>query len=141
MSDIQTLQQGDVISFSLVVSGVITDEYTNVIYDSTVGYDVARSIDTSIPEKHANLYPFFKDKVSVNSPKAYNYIAVKLNTLTNKLAIIGIPWIQESTLKNTSTESKFVYLINFEESKRPALETFLKNANIAYVFSDTPITE
>lgn len=139
MADVSSLKRGDVVSFSLVRSGIISDDFTSVVIDSVnVGYELASFADNSINEKHSNLYPFFKDKVNnVNSPSIYTYIVVKANNLTNKLIIVGAPWILESSLKSSSTQDKLLHLYNFEEGKKASLETFLKNANISYAFSET----
>lgn len=136
MATVDQLKDGDIVSFSLIRSGIISDSFSSVIVDSIVSYDLAVRLDTSINEKHSNLYPFFKDKVNnINDPSNYRYLVVRANALTNKLMIVGIPWIQESSLKSTSTKDELLHLYNFEESKRPSLETFLKNANISYAFS------
>lgn len=137
MAKIIDLKRGDVVSFDIVRAGII-DEYSNVVVEAEgVGYDLAALVDSSIAERHYNLYPYFKDKVNnVNDPSAYNYLIVKANPLTNKLMAVGEPWIQESTLKSTSTKDVTLILQNFEEGKRASLETFLKNAKITYVLSE-----
>lgn len=137
MANVADLQRGDIITFNLVRSGVL-DDYTNVTVETAlVGYDLAVLVDSSIPEKHYNLYPYFKDAVNnVNDPSAYTYLVLKPNDLTNKLVAVGAPWIQESTLKITSTKDLTLILQNFEQGKKASLETFLKNAKIAYVISE-----
>lgn len=136
MSLLDELKGGERISFSLVKSGIVGGTYTSVLVDSVAGYSTARAISTDLASKHANLYPFFKDKVdNINDASKYKYLIIKPNDLSEQLIAIGIPWINESTVKSASTETVRLELYNFEEYKRPALESFLKNAGISYAFS------
>lgn len=138
MADIQSLKRGDTVSFSLVRQGIITDSFDSVIVDTVnAGYDLVSLVDTSLNEKHANLYPFFKNKVdNVNNPNAYAYLVVKTSNLSNRPIIVGIPWIEESSLRSTSTNTLVLTLHQFEEGKRPSLETYLKNAKISYSIAE-----
>lgn len=137
MSLLDEVKRGDRITFSLVKAGIAGDVFTSVFVDSRAGYATARSISTDLGSKHANLYPFFKDKVdNVNDPSKYEYLIIQPNDLSQSLIAIGIPWINETTVKSAATKTLRLDLLNFEEYKRPSLETFLKNANIPYVISD-----
>ena len=138
MSKLDQITKGDRITFSLVRAGIAGDTFINVLVDSgTTGYGTARLISTDLNNKHANLYAFFKEKVNnINDPSAYDYIVIKPNDLKEEYIAIGKPWINEDSIVTSQTNNVIVELYNFEEFKRPSLETLLKNANISYAFSD-----
>lgn len=137
MSLLDEVKRGDRITFSLVKAGIVGDTYTSVLVDSRAGYATAAHISTDLGSKHANLYPFFKDKVDgINDASKYEYLIIQPNELSQSLIAIGIPWINEATVKSAATKTLRLDLLNFEEYKRPALETFLNNAKISYVLSD-----
>lgn len=137
MSLLDTIKSGDRITFSMVKSGIAGDTFTNVLVDTVASYGTATRVTTDINNKHANLYPFFKDKVNnINDASKYSYIVIKPNDLTEELLAIGIPWINEDSVKMSETKTVRLELFLFEEYKRASLETFLKNANIKYAFSD-----
>lgn len=137
MSLLDTVARGDRISFSLVRAGIAGDNFNNVLIDGVnIGYGTARLISTDLNSKHANLYPFFKDKVNdINDPSAYEYIIIKPNDTKEEYIAIGLPWINEDSVRSASTKNIKLELYNFEEYKRPSLITFLENANIKYAFS------
>lgn len=137
MSILDTVERGDRITFSLVRAGIAGDTFTNVLVDSKAGYGTARLVSTDLNNKHANLFAFFKESVdNVNDPSAYSYLIIKPNDLKEEYVAIGIPWINEASVKIADTKNVSLELFNFEEYKRPALITFLENANIKYAFSD-----
>ena len=137
MSILDTVEPGDRITFSLVRAGIAGGTFTNVLVDSKAGYGTARLVSTDLNNKHANLFAFFKDKVdNVNDPASYRYIIIKPNDLKEDLVAIGIPWINEDSVKVGEAKNIKLELYNFEEYKRPALITFLENANIKYAFSE-----
>lgn len=136
MSKIDEIKKGDKISFSLVKAGIIGDDFIDVTVDSVnAGYDTARIVDPSLASKHANFYPYFKDKVdNVNDPNVYDYIIVKPFPNESKIIAIGIPWINDSTLKTSETRKAIITIPHFEEYKRNSIETFFNNLNVQYSF-------
>lgn len=138
MSKIVQLRSGDIITFSMIKSGIFGDVYSSVVVDSIIGYDVARLIDNGVNEKHANFYTFFKDTVNnINDPSVYQYLALKPDSTKNTIIVIGGPWINQDSIKISKTQDVTLHLHNFEEYKRASLETFLANANISYTFDKT----
>ena len=138
MSLIDDLKGGERVTFSMIKSGIAGDTYTGVLVDSTAGYATAKRISTDINSKHANFFSFIKDKVdNINDPSAYRYLIIQPSDLSEQVIAIGIPWINEATFKSAETKTVGMELYNFEEYKRPSLETFLKNAGIKYAFTDS----
>lgn len=138
MSVLDNVKRGDRLTFTLVRSGIAGDSFNNVLVDSSLaGYSTARLVSTDVGSKHANLFPFFKDKVDgINDPSKYLYVVIKPNDLKEELIAVGIPWINEDSVKINQSKNLKLELTNFEEYKRPSLETYLKNAGISYIISE-----
>lgn len=60
--------------------------------------EVARAQGFNTAEMHAQVYPFIPAEVGCpDDPSAYDYALIK--TQTGEKAILGIPWIKESSIQ------------------------------------------
>ena len=130
------IKEGDKISFSVVRSGILGDSFSDMLVDTVASYDVARYLDNNLNIKHKNLFPFFKEKVdNIDNPANYKYLILKSDITVSTPIVIGLPWIEDSSLKLSVTRKAVIEMANFEEYKRASLETFLNNAGIKYVLT------
>lgn len=136
MSSNLMLKKDDIINFDMIRPGIFGDQYKGAIVDGIIGFNSARYIDPEIFQKHANFYPFFKDKVdNVDDPQVYDYLSLRLNKMDPKLTIIGIPWINQDTLKTIQSRHATVIIQHFQEFHRAPLNDFLKNLNVTYTLT------
>lgn len=135
MSTIDTIKKDDIINFDMIQPGIFGDQYKAAIVTSIAPYTLAKLVDPSIDVKHANFYPFFKDKVdNVNSPSVYNYFILQLDKTKSDLIAIGFPWINVDSLKTIQTRQATVIIRNFQEWHRAPLLDFLASMNAPYTF-------
>lgn len=98
MVNFDDIENGDLISFQLIKSGLIDATFKGVIVQGIVNYSVAVCSDSELIVKHNTLYPYFTNKENYNNPNKYQYIIVQDGT-SGKLTPIGLPWINQSTLE------------------------------------------
>lgn len=133
MTDIATIKKGDIINFDMISPGIFGDQYKGAIVSSVADFNTARIIDPDIQLKHANFYPFFKDKVdNVNDPSKYDYFILQLDVTKSDLIVIGFPWINEDSLKAITTREATIVIRQFQEYHRAPLMDFLTNLNVSY---------
>lgn len=128
---------GDVVSFKLVQANIINNDYTNVTVLGNVLYDVARSSDSELRNKHLNLFPYFKDKVnSVDDPNyASGYLIVRLSN--GVLSPVGVPWINEDTFEVISGESRVYTFPTWKSRYEASLHDLLANLGATYSYTST----
>ncbi|QZA70543.1 hypothetical protein AH04_60 [Erwinia phage AH04] len=135
MTDIALIKKDDIINFDMIAPGIYGDQYKAALVSGIVDYNTARLIDPSIDVKHANFYPFFKDKVdNVNSPSIYNYFILQLDKTKSNLVVIGFPWINVDSLVTITTRNATVLIQNFQEWQRAPLVDFLNSLNVTYTY-------
>lgn len=118
------LKNSDIVSFQLVQSGIVGDERVEVKVTGVVSYAIARMIDTSIAIKHANLYPYFKDKVeNVDDPSVYQYLTLEASN--GSVEVVGLPWINDSTLTIIDGRTATLQISNWREEFRGPIRTFM----------------
>lgn len=133
MTDITLIKKDDLINFDMIAPGIAGDQYKSALVNGIVPYTVARQLDSSIDEKHANFYPFFKDAVdNVDSPSIYNYFILQLDKTKPDLTIIGFPWINADSLVTVTTRTATIIIQAFQEWQRPPLLDFLNSLNAKY---------
>lgn len=137
--DISLIKDGDIVNFDMIRSGIFGDQYKGAIVSAICDYNTARIVDPDINAKHANFYPFFRDKVdNVDNPTIYKYMILQLDKTVSKLVVIGFPWINQDSLKTIESRYATVIVQNFQEYHRAPLKDFLENLGVTYqlVISD-----
>ena len=133
MTDINLIKKDDIINFDMITPGIYGDQYKAALVAGVVPYNLAKLVDPSIDVKHANFYPFFKDKVdNVNSPDIYNYFILQLDKTKSDLIAIGFPWINADSLTTITTRYATVIIQNFQEWQRAPLVDCLNSLNVNY---------
>jgi hypothetical protein len=126
--------RGDIVTFQLVKNGIIGDDRVDVKVDGLMQYSTARLIDPQLAIKHKNLYSYFKDKVqNVDDPSVYGYLA--LIGRNDKLEVIGIPWINDSTFQLIDGRNANIVCTNWREDFRAPLQTFMQSLGAAYTIT------
>lgn len=125
--------KGDIVSFQLVVTNINGGERLDVTVDAVkIGYSTAIFVDSQLNAKHANLYPYFKDKVKgVNDPAAYDYLVVKGRN--GQLEAIGIPWILDSSFKIIEGRRCTITIENWQEGWDAPARTFFAGLGASIV--------
>lgn len=133
MASLKTLKKGDIVNFDMIRPGIFGDQYKSAIISSISDFNVARLVDPDVAQKHANLYPFFKDKVdNVDNPAIYDYLILQLDKTKPNLIAIGFPWINEDSLKTISSRQATIIIREFQEYHRAPLTDFLEGLNVDY---------
>jgi hypothetical protein len=135
MTDIKLIKKDDIINFDMITPGIYGDQYKAALVSSIAPYSLARLIDPSIDAKHANFYPFFKDKVdNVDKPDIYNYFVLQLDKTKSDFIVIGFPWINTDSLTTISSRAATLIIQNFQEWQRAPLIDFMNSLNVGYTF-------
>jgi hypothetical protein len=126
--------RGDIVSFQLVKNGINGGDRIDVKVDGILQYATARMIDPQLAIKHKNLFPYFQDKVgNVDDPNTYGYLA--LLGRNDKLEIIGIPWINDSTFQLIDGRNANLVVTNWREDFRSPLATFMQSIGASYTLT------
>lgn len=134
MAKVKEIQNGDIIDFQLVKNGINGDDRVSVKVSGIMGFEAARLIDTELHVKHTALFPYFRDKVGgVDDPTRYNYLIVK--DINERLEVIGLPWINEATLKIVDGRNAYITINNWREEFRGPLNTFMAGLGASFVMN------
>jgi len=126
--------RGDIVSFQLVKNGINGGDRVDVKVDGIVQYATARLIDPQLAIKHKNLFAYFKDKVgNVDDPNAYGYLV--LIGRNDKMEVIGVPWINDSTFQLIDGRNANMVVTNWREDFRAPLATFMQSIGAAYTLT------
>ena len=98
MSKLKDVLNNDLISFTLVKSGIIGSGFSNVLVQGMVNYSVAMMVDPEIIVKHNALFPYFGDKDNNSNPNDYEFLMIKDDT-NGKLFAIGVTWINDASVE------------------------------------------
>lgn len=134
MAKINEVNKGDIIDFQLVQNGIHGDDRVGVKVVGIVTYEVARSIDTELYQKHVALFPYFRDKVGdVDDVTRYDFILV--SDVEGGIEVIGTPWVNESTLKIIDGRNAYININNWREEFRAPVLTFLAGLGASYTMN------
>jgi len=100
------LNVGNTVSFQVYPSVFLGTQFKDVVVQSIINAETARLLGFDFVSMHANVYPTLPAGQVPDNPTQYNYLLVKMPA--GQMQIVGIPWIDESTI--TSRVSTSVYL-------------------------------
>lgn len=126
----------DIVDFKYIRAGVIGDEERGaVIIAPELDFQAARLISPEIVVKHANLFPYFSDKVNQNNdPAAYRYFLIRRPN--DSVEVIGYPWVNEDTFKTVSGRTRIYNLSNFSEKMAGPISKLFADLGVSYTFND-----
>ncbi len=113
-----------------VFPNIIKDDFTDVKILSVLNYEAASGYN--LAEMHARVYPTLPAGVP-NDYRAYDYLMIRFPN--EKIDVIGIPWIDETSVAIHSTTDINVTIRGKGVSDIPLLRTILA----ANGFLDTDI--
>lgn len=90
-------QVGDVISFDVHVSGVLTQDYDNVTVKGLIPAESCDKYGYDVYALHAQIYRMIPQGTMEDNPDSYPYLLVK--TLDEQWKVVGLPWINADTIR------------------------------------------
>lgn len=105
-----TLELKKSYNFDLHPSAILGGDYKNVLVMSIMDYETALAFQ-DVAALHAQVYPTLPQDVP-DDPSKYNYVKVRTAIGTT---ILGIPWIDESTIVEV-TKSRHIVTIEDTDS-------------------------
>ena len=97
---------GDVISFDVHVTGVLTQDYDNVRVQGIVPAKACANYGYDVYALHAQIFRMIPSGTMQDDPESYQYLLVE--TLDNQWKIVGLPWINQETIRvHTQTSAIF----------------------------------
>lgn len=126
----------DIVDFKYTRAGIIGDEERGcVIISPEMSFQAARLIAPEIVVKHANLFPYFADKVNQNNdPGAYSYFLIRRPN--DSVEVIGYPWVNEDTFKTVAGRIRIYNLSNFSEKMAGPIAKLLADLGCTYTYND-----
>lgn len=134
MTDINDIQNDDLISFQLIKSGIMDSSFKSMIFHGMVSYNVAILSDSEIIVKHNTLYPYFTDKDSNSNPQYYKYLMVQ-DTSTSKLMPIGVPWINPHTLEILTNATWHIEISSMNVKQQNYIEDIVNRLGCPFVIT------
>lgn len=97
MDILSNLRIGDEVSFELRVSSVLGQNYDHVKVVGIVPANACHYFGSDVYAIHEQVFKLLPDGSVKNDPESYQYILVE--DLNGQKRVIGLPWINESTIK------------------------------------------
>jgi len=94
-------QVGTVYSFSVYAANVLGTDFQNVTVEAILNADIAQRLGLDIQALQALIYPYVPSMPT--DPTQFNYIQVL--TAAGNLTILGMPWIDETTITVVSGQT------------------------------------
>lgn len=114
---------GDTISFQVYPSVFLGTQFNDVVVQSVINAETARLLGYDYVSMHANVYPTLPEGEVPDNPTQYNYLLVKMPSGQSQL--VGVPWIDESTVSSRSTTSVYLEVPGAGTSNVQAIITAL----------------
>lgn len=117
-------QLGSMYSFSTFDPTYLGNDYTNVKLLAIMDADTANRNGLDIYSSHAIVYPSIPDPVKPpNDPTQYNYIQIA--TQAGDRVILGMAWIDETTITSAVTTSATAVIGNVTVTDLPKIKQIL----------------
>lgn len=110
-----------VYSFVLYPATVIRGDFTDVTIMAMMDYETALTL-ADIPAVHANVFPYLPSGTP-NDPSQYDYVKVKLSS--GLITVLGIPWINESTITLVQSLSATILIEGVSNNDGPRIRDAL----------------
>ena len=116
-----------VYNFNVYPATILGSDFNNVTVMSVIGpEDAAREID--IYAMHAQVYPYLSGVP--NDPTAYDYVRIK--TPAGNTIILGLTWINQSTIVKVTSPTVTVTLTGISPTEIQRLKNILALNNLGY---------
>lgn len=127
-----------VYSFILYPATVIRGDFSNLTIMATMDYESALQLG-DIPAVHANVFPYLPAGTP-NDPSQYDYVKVKLSS--GIVTVLGMPWINQSTIELVQSLSATVVIEGVSNSDGPRIrDALVQNGynNLTITINGVPV--
>lgn len=115
-------------SFSVYPSALFGTDFGQCRVLSVMDADTAQRSGLDIVAKHVQVKPSIPDSVGMpNDPFAYDYIQIL--TPSNTRVILGIPWIDESTIQVVTSQTATAVISGITAADLPIIKQALAMNN------------
>lgn len=87
----------DIVSFETYVGAILPNDYDHVKVMGVIPAEDCHRYGFDAYATHAQIYPLLPSGIAEDDPESYDYL--RLQTQTGEQRIVGIPWINTSTIK------------------------------------------
>jgi hypothetical protein len=126
-------QIGQVISFDVYPAAILGNSFEYVTVLAIMDQSTANGIIDTVGN-HIKMYPYLKPQGTPNDASQYNYI--KVRTQSGAITALGMPWINESTIKVWTSQTITAVITGVTASDIPAVQ----NALISNGFPNISVT-
>lgn len=116
------LEQRRVYNFEVYPVSFLGNDWKNVTVKAIMDFESACR-EADVVAAHAQYYSSFSSTGVANDPSSYDYIKVK--TSAGNTAILGIPWINASTISLVGAQQMKILLDNRVASDIPKVQAAL----------------
>lgn len=127
MSNLETVQRGDQISFDVYPSAIIGQSYNGMQVMAFLDPETAAAFE-DIASLHAQVYPTLPGGTP-NDAYQYNYI--RLKNASGQTVIVGEPWIVDATIEIDGTETWAFKVSNITPSQKTDIVNILASRGYA----------
>lgn len=88
---------GDTISFEVHASAILLQDYDNVKVMGEIPAELCDRFGFDAYATHAQIYRLVPEGTMEDDPESYSYLLLK--TVNGQFRVIGLPWINTSTIR------------------------------------------
>jgi hypothetical protein len=119
---------GKTYSFAVYPTALLGNGFQNCKVLGVMDADSARRAGMDVEAQHARVYPTIPTSVGIpNDPNQYNY--VQLMTAAGVRTILGIPWIDDSTVVEVTSQTITAVIGNVTPTDLTRIKQILANNN------------
>lgn len=120
------LKIGNLVTFDTVAPAILGNDYQNLKVVGIFDRDTAK-MWRDVDSMHANVYPFMDSSIE-NDSTAYQY--VKLVGENGHEVVLGVPWINESTIRVVARGKLTIVINDLSVEDRERVLTAIEAVNI-----------
>lgn len=103
---------GKMVSFQTYASPILGSIYNKLQVTGIIGYDMAKRLG-DVDGTHISIYPNLPAGTPA-SPRLYSYVTL-YDIINKKTIVMGLPWINQSTIVESNLESVTVTLFGLSQ--------------------------
>jgi hypothetical protein len=115
-------QIGQVLTFDVYPAPVLGNNFQNVTVQGILNQESANQVIDTVG-LHIKVWPWLEPQGTPNDPAQYNYI--KIRTQSGAVTALGMPWINESTMRATTSQTITALISNVTAGDVPAVQNAL----------------
>ncbi|MBB5409337.1 hypothetical protein HDG34_003278 [Paraburkholderia sp. HC6.4b] len=95
-------QIGQVLTFDVYPAPVLGNNFQNATVQGILNQESANQVIDTVG-MHIKVWPWLEAQGTPNDPSQYNYI--KIRTQSGSVTALGMPWINESTIRASTSQT------------------------------------